>query len=867
MRRILPALLLGLAVAGPAAAQGLLVPTDHAVPPLTRVQHHVTIAIEDQVAVTKVVQTFQNPTDRPQEADYVFPVPKGASVKKFAMWVDGKEIKGELVEAEKARTIYTDIVSRTRDPGLLEYMGNNLLRLRVFPVPAHGEQKLSLSYTSVAECDAGLVEYVYPLRGGAKAPAGQEKFSLKATLRSQHPIQNVYSPSHAVTVKRPSDREAHVAFEQGAAAGDRDFQLFYTPADKDVAVTALPYRPAGKGDGYVLLLISPRAELARTHHVARDMVFVLDTSGSMMGPKMEQARKALKFCLGNLDKRDRFALINFATTVNQYQPALAEATPGQVKQAAKWVDRLEANGGTAIDAALSAALALRSADTSRTFTVVFFTDGQPTIGETNPDKILQAVAEKNTANTRIFTFGVGDDVNAVLLDQLANRTRAVSTYVRPEEDIEAKVSSLYAKISHPVLTNLKLSTGDTVQLTEVYPAQLPDLFHGSQLVVAGRYHGKGHTALTLTGDVGKKHREFVYEVKLPRHTGEEKAFVEDLWARRKVGYLLDQIRTNGEKKELVDEVVSLAKKHGITTPYTSYLVVPDSATPNAGYSPTPSQRPDLLRGAAPANGDAGKNLMIFGWGDVDHVFRERSAAGLAPVPKQDTRDSYLRPQDSPAALPGPTGSAQRIQFAPVFVSPTTQWAVPNSALAGPPPASGTRSTLDCDGSVTGSPVATAPPPPAPPVSPPPLASYASHGCQTTRIFDGVPAGTQFICGDINCPTGKQGVDFAVQLNNLRNQAQQGQATSRQAAGRTCLQFGTAWIDEGFNAKMRVIKVKAQSAAYFRILERHPEMKEVYRLGNQVVWVTPSGCALVIDGGAGKEKMSDKEIDKLFAAAP
>src|SRR5207248_5757486 len=205
--------------------------------------------------------------------------------------------------------------------------------------------------------------------------------------------------------------------------------------------------------------------------------------------------------------------------------------------------------------ALAAALEYRPADEGRSFTVVFFTDGQPTIGETNVEKIVKNTLARNTANTRIFTFGVGDDVNATMLDQLAEQTRAISTYVRPAEDIEVKVSSLYAKISHPALANLKLTTSENVRLEEVYPPNLPDLFHGGQLVVLGRYTGQGPAAIKLSGLMGKETRDFVYETTFQPKTGEERDFVEQIWARRKVGYLLDQIRANGEKKELMDEVI------------------------------------------------------------------------------------------------------------------------------------------------------------------------------------------------------------------------------------------------------------------------------------------------------------------------
>src|ERR1700682_285415 len=178
MRRSLFVLTVLLAWTAPARPAGILIPTEKTVPPLAMLNHKVEIAIEDQVAITKIEQTFRNHTDRQLEATYIFPVPKGASVRKFSMWVDGREVPGELVEADKARQIYTSIVQRTLDPGLLEYMGTNLLKLRVFPVPAKGDQKISISYTSIASSDNGLIEFVYPLKADAKAAATLKEFAL-----------------------------------------------------------------------------------------------------------------------------------------------------------------------------------------------------------------------------------------------------------------------------------------------------------------------------------------------------------------------------------------------------------------------------------------------------------------------------------------------------------------------------------------------------------------------------------------------------------------------------------------------------------------------------------------------------------------
>jgi Ca-activated chloride channel homolog len=812
MRRWLAALTFGLLWTTTVQAQGLLIPTDKTLAPLALVNQNVKIRIEDQAAVTRVTQIFRNPTSQQLEATYVFPVPKGASVKKFTMWVDGKEVSGELVEADKARTIYTDIVRRIQDPGLLEYVGSNLLRLRVFPVPAHGEQKLSVSFTSIAPQEDGLVEYVYPLKTSGKIGQALEKFSLHATLRSQHLLQNVYSPNHSVKVDRKSDHEAIVTCEASQVVLDKDFQLYYAQGSKDVELTMLTCRPMKGSDGTFMLLISPRAELSKKQHVARDMVFVLDTSGSMQGPKMEQAQKALKFCLGALSPKDRFTVMNFATTVNRYAATLVPASNEQVDEAKKWVDDLSAVGGTAIDAALDAALDTRPDDPSRPFTVVFFTDGQPTVGETNPDKILKKVMEKNTANTRIFTFGVGDDVNAALLDQLADKTRAVSTYVRPAEDIEVKTSGLYSKISHPVLTNLKLTAGKDVTLSEIYPTHLPDLFHGSQLVVLGRYHGKGHTAVTLTGSVGKETKEFVYEVNFPTKTDDDKAFVVDLWARRKVGYLLEQIRSNGEKKELVEEVVALAKKHGIATPYTSYLVVPDGTTPTpvvTGTHVMPGQPGSPYATFGIWNGPTATNMPPPGYGPLPGMTPVMPATINAPV--------------SPLPNSLPIGATGRINYAPVFISPTMQWAAPST----------------------------------------PLASSGATYCDATA--SSAPVSGTMMQSPADLQTGKHGVDLALELNELRTQSQVGQKRVRQVAGRTCVDLGGLWIDEGFDSKMKQVTVKALSAAYFRLLERHPKMKEVFQLGKDVVWVTPSGSVLVIAANKGAETMTDTEIDALFAA--
>jgi Ca-activated chloride channel family protein len=778
-----------LAYAGTASAHGIVLPDDAKIPPLAMTSHKVTIAIEDQVAITKVEQNFRNAAEGHLPATYVFPVPKGAAVNQFTMWVDGKEVKGELIEANKAQEIYQSIVRRSQNPGLLEYMNNNLLRLRV---DVKGDLKIALSYTAVTQRDGDVIEYVYPLKTDGRSTATLKEFSLTATIKGQHAIQNVYSPTHSLTVKRANDREVSAEFDRNQGLLDKDFRLFYSQGDSGIGLTAISHRPVKDENGYFLMLISPKVEMAKESKIARDMVMVLDTSGSMRGVKLEQAKKALKFCLNNLGPKDRFGMIEFSAKVNKYKDTLLEGSNDNLTVAKKWVDNLQATGGTNINDALLQALAMRADDPARQFNVVFFTDGLPTASERNPEKIIKNVMEKSNGNTRIFSFGVGNDVNATFLDRLSEQTRALSTYVRPQEDIEEKVSTLYSKISHPVLANLKLSVGPNVTLEEVYPPHLPDLFEGGQLTVLGRYTGQGEAQVKLSGTVGMEAKEFAYKVNFAEKTAESKEFVEHLWARRKVGYLLDQIRANGEKKELVDEATALAKKYGIATPYTSYLIVPDTPVPVAG---------------AGQGGFAG--------------YANHTAAALAPTAPGAAPQSVTKFAKQAQAKPGELG--------------TNRGKFEDEQLKKAP----------ADGKGDG-------------------AKALAEAKEKKDAYD--KARAALLRRDANgVQAGKLGVDLSLQTNNLRNQVRMEQTALRRVAGRNCMEIGGVWIDEGYEAKMTTVAIKAQSDAYFSILAKHPEVRELFQLGNHLVWVTPSGTALVIDTTDGAEKMSDEDIAKLFVA--
>lgn len=572
MRRLLVLLL----VAFPAAAQGILLerfvppePPSIRRPSILLREHRFRTTIRDQVAETEVTQVFFNPAPADAEGIYLFPLPEGAAISRFTMTMGGKEVAGEILDARKAREIYRSIVRRRKDPGLLEFAGRGCIRASIFPIPARGETRVTLRYSETLTPDAGLVTFSYPLRSDRFAP-GPVAVSGQVTLKASAGISTLFSPSHRVDVVRAADGRATVSFEESASPGDRDFRLLYGLGRKEFGISLASHKPAGE-EGYFLLLLAPRADVKPEEVLPKDIVFVLDTSGSMGergGRKMAQAKAALGYALGRLDPRDRFSVIAFSTEARPFRDGLLDATPENVKAAVEHVRSLEATGGTAIHDALRTALRAPPVE-GRVPMVVFLTDGQPTIGPVDPDAILKAVAEANVAKARLFVFGVGNDVNAVLLTELAGRTRGSGNFVAEEEDIELKVSALCDKVSSPVLTDLRVELHGAGE-SEVFPRLLGDLFRGDQLSIVGRYATPGPRAITLHGRIGRREVTFQYEASFAATP--DRAYLPRVWAVRKVGFLLDEIRRNGERTELVDEVRRLGIRYGILTPYTSFLV-------------------------------------------------------------------------------------------------------------------------------------------------------------------------------------------------------------------------------------------------------------------------------------------------------
>ncbi len=598
----------GAIFAVPASAQGIIIPRPcpvHRCPqpprplPLPNALPVKSIKLDTkingQVATTHVEQTFRNDTSITLEGTYFFPIPETASIVEFAIWENGKKLVGEVRTREEARRIYDAIVRSQRDPGLLEYAGKDLFQATIFPIPANSDKVLELTYTQVLKAENGTVAYKYPLGTGRNVWRGQPENRNVATsfgtvsgsveIVGKEAIRNVYSPSHDIATKMKGETTANVSFE--TKGNDTDFQLFYGLSNNDFGMSLITHREPGK-DGYFLLTLSPKDKIAETELVNKDIVFVLDTSGSMADEgKMEKARKAMLFGVRTLRDGDRFNIVNFAGEEHLMERGLIAANAEGKKRGEEFVEKLKPTGGTNINDSLIAALKIFD-KSDRPKMLVFMTDGLPTVGEQNVERIVANLKAAKTVDVRIFPFGFGYDVNTNLLDRIGSENSGVSDYVQPKEDLEIKVSNFFSKVSSPVLADLELDFGPAlVDLT--YPRKLTDIFRGMQLTVIGRYKNTNdlkNITLKLTGKVGKETRAFNYTgLDFPVRE-DDNDFLPRLWASRRVGWLLEQIRNNGESKEVRQEVVELGTKYGLVTPYTSYLATDGSMSNVRQDAPT-----------------------------------------------------------------------------------------------------------------------------------------------------------------------------------------------------------------------------------------------------------------------------------------
>ncbi|MCC7398061.1 MAG: VWA domain-containing protein [Planctomycetes bacterium] len=528
--------------------------------------------IVDGIATTTIDQVFRNDGSRDAEGTWFLPLPAGAFADGFTMTVGGKEVQGEVLDANQARGIYEAIVRQRRDPGLLEYAGEGLLRARIYPIPANGEVGVTVRLRQVLAPTGGLYEWAWPLRAAQRGDAAVGPIGLSVRIKSQTAIRSVLTPQANAEIRRLGEHEATVSLEGRIDQLD-DLRVVYGLSEQEFGLHLLPYR-GGDEAGYFTMLVSPPRSLAGKEPPRRCVQFVLDTSGSMQGVKLVQAKAALRAFVGRLREQDLFQVVTFASGVQTFFASPVLASAENVATALARIDAVQAMGGTNIADALKQALEvpLPANDGPALLPqIVFVTDGMPTVGVTDPGRILELTKQVDKQAMRVFAFGVGDDIDVRLLDDLVIQHHGARDFVRQNEKIEVKVDALCQKLAEPALTDVELRC-DTLDAFDVHPGHLPDLFCGEQIQIVGRYRGAGKQTVRVRGKQNGVEREFVFTVEFPAAM-EQYAFVKTLWARQHVAAMLDAIRRNGPKQELIDEVRRLATQYGIVTPYTSQLIL------------------------------------------------------------------------------------------------------------------------------------------------------------------------------------------------------------------------------------------------------------------------------------------------------
>jgi Ca-activated chloride channel family protein len=627
---------------------------------IQRTSSQVRVELADRVLRYQVTETFRNRGGLIGEADYIFPMPAGAAFEALELEIDGELVSGETMPADRARRIYEDIVRRNRDPALVEYMGRGMLRTRIFPIQPGEEKRVVVRFQSVAEREGSALRVDYlrgsgpraapigipmphpvplpapmPRRGvevdAARTSSTQQRggeesgnlFTLVYTNGDQFGAP--YSPTHELRVNDRGGRR------EVTASGDAPQVTILLPLRRTNAasVTMLPYAPGGE-DGFALITVTPPAVAPRT--TPRDLTFVVDVSGSMRGQKMEQARAAGRQMLASLGSQDRFRIIDFSTDVRTFAGGFTPATRRNIDEAVRYLDDLRPDGSTNISGALEEALDT-AVDESRMPIVFFVTDGEPTVGERNADRIA-ALASRLRGRARVFTFGVGSDVNSALVEQLAVDGRGTAQFVRPDESVERAVSLVASRITSPVVTDVRIRA-EGVRLVKMHPTLPADIFAGQDLILFARYAGDGDARIIVEGRTAAGPVTWTERVRFPDRE-RRNSFVARLWAAQRTGWLSAERRRNGASPELDDELRQLGTRYGIPTELSSYLVLePGMQMPGERRLGSANlQLQEVVVTGAPASPDArSRDAATFSGRGV----AGGTAAGRAPAPPADKK--------------------------------------------------------------------------------------------------------------------------------------------------------------------------------------------------------------------------------------
>lgn len=624
----------------------------HAPQPVQVWLDHVRIDVINGIATKSYECAFKNPNGGEiVGGECYMELEPGAQIDGLSVTVDGKERIAEILTVDQANKVFAEIVQKGGSPALLEYYGNQLIRTKLPRVPAGQSVMVRLRYTMPLK-KAGDLYRISCLNTNPKALAQTLKAaSVTVRLKSDEPVKTVYSPSHEIEFFEEEGWDVGVKWAADNYTPVSPFVLYLQTAPGDMAASVIAHRMPGE-DGSFLLILSPTQgvkadELSVNDVMPKDVVFCVDASGSMLADgKMEQAKAALKHCIESLRPQDRFNIVAFGTAVNPFREEIVETNAENRQSALEFVEELNARGGTAIDGALETAFKMLSAaepKTGRMPMLLFTTDGLPTIGERDPQKILAHAKSLNTSNIRLFAFGEGYDVNAALLDSLAREHSGETDYILPTEKIDERIARFFDRVGSPVLTDLAVEI-DGLKTDDVFPTTIPDLFLGEQIMLVGRYSGFGKKTVTLRGKAAGHDKTYSYDITFPEFSTDESAdFVPRLWAGRKVDALLTQLRGQSTPdKALVEEVTALATRYGIITPYTAFLL---SNAADIGAVPpnTPLPGPIIHFGAAGARGAIGGVRGLAPAAEFENApLEQKAVAGRLALDAAEPMEEHIR---------------------------------------------------------------------------------------------------------------------------------------------------------------------------------------------------------------------------------
>ncbi len=577
---------------------------------LPLVHTHVSAYITGYVAEVEVSQTYDNTFEHPIEAVYIFPLPENSAVFAMKMAIGERVIESEVQRRAEARRTYEEARRSGHTSALLEQERPNVFTQKVANIAPGTQVEIVLRYLQTLTYDAGEYEFVFPMVVGprffpgealSRAPSGSgtqpdttmvpdasrvsppylgagtrsgHDISLEVTVDAGLPVRSYEVPTHDVEVAPAGDGPLLLRLAPHARIPNRDFVLHYHVAGKEPAATLLAHN--GEEGGFFTLIVQPPELDVDALVGRRELIFVVDVSGSMSGVPLSMCQDAMEHAIAGMRPVDTFNVITFAGRSGQVFESPRPANDTNVRQALAYVRSLSAGGGTYMADAIAAALSV-DVEPGRNRYVFFMTDGY--VG--NEGKILELTdayvrgLDARGQKTRVFGFGVGSSVNRYLIDGLGKSGRGLALYATTREDPTLAVNAFYGVIDHPVLEDLAIDWGD-VHAEEVYPARLPDLFATRPLVVHGRYSGSGRATVILRG---KSHGQFMQlplEVDLPPYTSGTSAH-EVLWARAKVDGLSRELWT-GESSRVVEEIADVGLTFHLVTAYTSLVAVDRSRT-------------------------------------------------------------------------------------------------------------------------------------------------------------------------------------------------------------------------------------------------------------------------------------------------